>query len=184
MPPKSKPTEVAEPAGPLEALTASVKSMVASMEAMREQMATSNTTINNLSTRLAHIETILNATKAENTALKKELADSAQESSYWPQIPAEDECDANRVKIHLYEQFLRPILEGAVSKDILPTLPTVCEIIERARASGQGQGSQARDCPFLLSGYARAHLQAEEGVCPEGASRSRHQERQRSQPAS
>ena len=152
MPPKSKPTEVAEPAGPLEALTASVKSMVASMEAMREQMATSNTTINNLSTRLAHIETILNATKAENTALKKELADSAQESDQlkaklnsleqhhrsWSvrvtglKIPAEDECDANRVKIHLYEQFLRPILEGAVSKDILPTLPTVCEIIERA----------------------------------------------------
>ena len=39
-------------------------------------------------------------------------------------IPAEDECDSNLVKIHLYEQFIKPILEGAVSQGILPTLPT------------------------------------------------------------
>ena len=47
-------------------------------------------------------------------------------------IPAEDEFDSNMVKIHLYEQLLKPILEGAVSKNILPTLPTACEILERA----------------------------------------------------
>ena len=151
MPPK-KPVEASEPAGSLEALTASVKVMAASVEAMREQLTTSSTTINNLSTRLAHIETILNATQAENAVLKKELANGALESDQlkaklnsleqhhrsWSvrvtglKIPAEDECDSNKVKIHLYEQFLRPILEGAVSKNILPTLPTACPIIERA----------------------------------------------------
>ena len=151
MPPK-KNVEASEPAGSLEALTASVKTMAASIEAMREQLTTSSTTINNLSTRLAHIETILNATQAENTVLKKELADSALKSDQlkaklnsleqhhrsWSvrvtglKIPTEDECDSNMVKIHLYEQFLRPILEGAVSKNILPILPTACEIIERA----------------------------------------------------
>ena len=80
MPPKAKPTESTETAGSLEALTASVKTMAASVEAMREQLATSNTTIGNLSTRLAHIEDLLKATQSENAALKKELADSAVES--------------------------------------------------------------------------------------------------------
>ena len=47
-------------------------------------------------------------------------------------IPADDEFDSNMVKVHLYEQLLKPILEGAVSKNILPTLPTACEVIERA----------------------------------------------------
>ena len=144
MPPKAKPTETTETTSSLEALTASVKTMAASVEAMREQLATSNTTIGNLSTRLAHIEDLLKATQSENAALKKELADSAVESDLlkaklnsleqhhrsWSvrvtglKIPAEDECDSNLVKIHLYEQFIKPILEGAVSQGILPTLPT------------------------------------------------------------
>ena len=144
MPPKAKPTETTETTGSLEALTASVKTMAASVEAMREQLATSNTTIGNLSTRLAHIEDLLKATQSENAALKKELADSAVESDLlkaklnsleqhhrsWSvhvtglKIPAQDECDSNLVKIHLYEQFIKPILEGAVSQGILPTLPT------------------------------------------------------------
>ena len=151
MPPKKSP-DVAEPSGPLEALTASVKNMAASLEAMRGELATSSSTITNLSTRLAHIESILKVTQAENAALKQELADSAQESDFlkaklnnleqhhrsWSvrvtglKIPSDDETDSNKVKIHLYEQFLRPILEGAVSKHILPTLPTACQIIERA----------------------------------------------------
>ena len=144
MPPKAKPTESTETASSLEALTASVKTMAASVEAMREQLPTSNTTIGNLSMRLAHIEDLLKATQSENAALKKELADSAVESDLlkaklnsleqhhrsWSvrvtglKIPAEDECDSNLVKIHLYEQFIKPILEGAVSQGILPTLPT------------------------------------------------------------
>ena len=68
MPPKSKPVESPE--------SASVKTMAASIEAMREQLSTSSLTIDNLSTRLAHIETILKVTQAENNFLKKELADS------------------------------------------------------------------------------------------------------------
>ena len=152
MPPKAKPTETTETTSSLEALTASVKTMAASVEAMRKQLPTSNTTIGNLSMRLAHIEDLLKATQSENAALKKELADSAVESDLlkaklnsleqhhrsWSvrvtglKIPAEDECDSNLVKIHLYEQFIKPILEGAVSQGILPTLPTACEIIERA----------------------------------------------------
>ena len=151
MPPKSKIVETSETSS-LDALTASVKTMAASVKAMREELATSNLTINNLTTRLVHIENILKTTQAENNHLKKELADSAQESNQlkaklnsleqhhrsWSvrvtglKIPAEDEFDSNMVKIHLYEQLLKPILEGAVSKNILPTLPTACEILERA----------------------------------------------------
>ena len=152
MPPKKSAVDSTEAANPLEALTASVRTMAASIEAMREELSTSSLTINNLSTKLAHIENILNTTQAENNFLKKELADSNLESNQlkaklnnleqhhrsWSvrvtglKIPAEDEFDSNMVKVHLYEQLLRPILEGAVSKHILPTLPTACEIIERA----------------------------------------------------
>ena len=151
MPPKSKIVETSETSS-LDALTASVKTMAASVEAMREELATSNLTINNLTTRLVHIENILKTTQAENNHLKKELADSTLESNQlkaklnsleqhhrsWSvrvtglKIPADDESDSNMVKIHLYEQLLKPILEGAVSKNILPTLPTACEILERA----------------------------------------------------
>ena len=75
MPPKSKIVETSETSS-LDALTASVKTMAASVEAMREELATSNLTINNLTTRLVHIENILKTTQAENNHLKKELADS------------------------------------------------------------------------------------------------------------
>ena len=126
--------------------------MAASIEAMREQLTTSNTTISNLSVRLTTIESLLKSAQAENATLKEELAASALESTQlkaklnhleqhhrsWSvrvtglNIPTADETDSNRVKHHLYEQLLKPILLGAVSKKILPTLPTESEIIERA----------------------------------------------------
>ena len=172
--PSKKSTENIETAGPLEALTASVKNMAASVESMREQLLASNTTINNLSTRLAHIETMLKITQAENSALKKELADSALEADHlkaklnsleqhlssWSvrvtglKIPAEDESDANMVKIHHYEQLLKPILEGAVSQNILPTMPTACEIIERAHVL-PAKDKAAK--PVIARFYCREH---------------------------
>ena len=128
--------------------------------------------------------------------MKKELADSAVESEQlksklnsleqhhrsWSvrvtglKIPAEDECDSNLVKIHLYEQFIKPILEGAVSQGILPTLPTACEIIERAHVL-PAKDKAAK--PVIARFYCRdmrARLQAEEGVCPERVNPSYHQE--------
>ena len=110
---------------PTEALTASVKTMAASIEAMREQLTTSNTTISNLSVRLTTRESLLKSTQAENATLKEELAASALESTQlkaklnhleqhhrsWSvrvtglNIPTADETDSNRVKHHLYEQL-------------------------------------------------------------------------------
>ena len=70
MPPKSKIVETSETSS-LDALTASVKTMAASVEAMREELATSNLTINNLTTRLVHIENILKTTHPKTTTSKR-----------------------------------------------------------------------------------------------------------------
>ena len=152
MPPKAKSTEALDQTAAIEALTASVRTMATNLEAMSEQLAASSSTISNLSTRLSTIETLLKITQAENTTLKEELVSSAQEATTlkaklnhleqhhrsWSvrvtgiKIPADEETDPNRVKHHLYEQLLKPILQGAVSNMILPTLPGESEIIERA----------------------------------------------------
>ena len=199
MPPKKSAVDSTEAANPLEALTASVRTMAASIEAMREELSTSSLTINNLSTKMAHIENILNTTQAENNFLKKELADSNLESNQlkaklnnleqhhrsWSvrvtglKIPAEDEFDSNMVKVHLYEQLLRPILEGAVSKHILPTLPTACEIIERAHILPAKEKATKSVIARFYCRDMRSGLQAEEGVCPEREGRGHHQEQQR-----
>ena len=151
MPPKAaKSAEV----GPttLDDLVATVKALTASSEAMREQLASSTTTINGLSTRLTTIETLLKVTQAENVSLKEELQGSYSEVSNlksklnnleqcqrsWSirvaglAIPVADENDSNKVKHHLYENLLKPILAGAVEKMILPSLPLCDEILERA----------------------------------------------------
>ena len=47
-------------------------------------------------------------------------------------IPVADENDSNKVKHHLYENLLKPILAGAVEKMILPSFPLCDEILERA----------------------------------------------------
>ena len=117
---------------------------------------------------------MLKITQAENSALKKELADSALEADHlkaklnsleqhhssWSvrvtglKSPAEDESDANMVKIHHYEQLLKPILEGAVSQNILPTMPTACEIIERAHVL-PAKDKAAK--PVIARFYCREH---------------------------
>ena len=150
MPPKAaKNTEVPTT---LEDLVATVKALTVSSEAMREQLASSTTTINGLSTRLTTIETLLKVTQAENVTLKEELQGSYSEVSNlknklnnleqyqrsWSirvaglAIPTADENDSNKVKHHLYEKFLKPILAGAVQQMILPSLPLCDEILERA----------------------------------------------------
>ena len=144
MPPKAaKNTEVPTT---LEDLVATVKALTVSSEAMREQLASSTTTINGLSTRLTTIETLLKVTQAENAVLKEELQGSYSEVSNlknklnnleqyqrsWSTRVAADENDSNKVKHHLYEKFLKPILAGAVQQMILPSLPLCDEILERA----------------------------------------------------
>ena len=173
--------------------------MAASIEAMREQLTTSNTTISNLSVRLTTIESLLKSTQAENATLKEELAASALESTQlkaklnhleqhhrsWSvrvtglNIPTADETDSNRVKHHLYEQLLKPILLGAVSKKILPTLPTESEIIERAHVL---PSKNNKINPVIARFYCRdmrALIFKLKKVRPEGADWSRHQEQQR-----
>ena len=81
MAPKSKKVTDQTPTT-LEDLVATVKSLTASSEAMREQLAPSTTTINGLSSRLTTIESLLKVTQAENLSLKEELQESYNEVSF------------------------------------------------------------------------------------------------------
>jgi hypothetical protein len=154
MPPKAKPPTATfdVPINTLEELINTVKTLTATSEALRDQLTTSNATIKNLSTRLSGIETILKTTQAENRELKEELAGSYDEAKQlkarfnnleqhhrsWSiravgiTIPAADETDNTKVRDHLYEKLLKPILAGAVEQNILPNIPTAEEILERA----------------------------------------------------
>jgi hypothetical protein len=153
MPPKAKPPadNTVDPTT-LEELIATVKSLTASSEAIRAQLATSNTTIKDISKRLGTIENILKITQAENATLKEELAGSYTESKSlkaklnnleqhhrsWSiravgiTIPASDETNNIKVRDHLYEKLLKPILIGAVEQNLLPCVPPAAEILERA----------------------------------------------------
>jgi hypothetical protein len=155
MPPKAKPA--AEPTteasyNTMEELIATVKSLTASSEAIRAQLKTSNSTIQDLSKRLGTIENILKITQAENATLKEELAGSYSESKglkaklnnleqhhrSWSiravgiTIPSSDETNNTKVRDHLYEKLLKPILIGAVEQNLLPRVPPAAEILERA----------------------------------------------------
>jgi hypothetical protein len=154
MPPKTKPSEVDadKPDNILEELLSTVKNLTASTNAIQKQLATSNATISDLARRLNTIEGLLKTTQAENAELKEELAGSYQETKAlksklnnleqhhrsWSiravgiQIPTADENDNAKVREHLYEKLLKPILAGAVEQNILPSIPTAEEIIERA----------------------------------------------------
>ena len=88
----------------------------------------------------------------ENTKLKEDLVNSAQENSRlqaklnkleqynrsWSvrvigmNIPSEEETDPVKVMQHLYDRLLKPILEGAVSKGLMATIPPADAILETA----------------------------------------------------
>jgi hypothetical protein len=155
MPPKAKSADAAAsevPSHTLEELISTVKTLTTSTEAIRQQLTTSNNTIKDLSNRLGAIEAILKTTQEENRTLKEELAGSYDESKMlktrlnnleqhhrsWSiravgiTIPAADETDNNKVKNHLYEKLLKPILAGAVEQKLLPSIPAADDILERA----------------------------------------------------
>jgi hypothetical protein len=151
MPPKSKILE-ATGDNVIEELLATVKNLTASTEAINKQLATSNTTISELSKRLNAIESLLKTTQAENVTLKEELSGSYQEHMLlkaklnhleqhhrsWSiravgiPIPSADENDNSKVRDHLYEKLLKPILVGAVEQNLLPRVLIASEILERA----------------------------------------------------
>jgi hypothetical protein len=115
-------------------------------------LATSNTTISDLSRRLTSIEALLNNTQKENNDLKQDLANSydevktlktklnnlEQHHRSWSiravgiKIPTADENNNEAVKNHLYSKLIRPILAGAVQKGLLTTIPPAEEVLERA----------------------------------------------------
>ena len=91
-------------------------------------------------------------TQAENSKLKEDLVCSAQENIMlqaklnkleqynrsWSvrilgmPIPSEEETEPEKVMKHLYDKLLRPILEGAVKKGLLSSIPPVDDILETA----------------------------------------------------
>ena len=135
------------------------KAMATKIDGLCSQLQTSNTTIKGLATHLTTIESLLKDTQAENTKLKEDLLCSAQENSRlqaklnkleqynrsWSirvlgiSIPSEDETDPEKVMQHLYDRLLKPILEGAVRKGLMSSIPPVDVILETAqcpRAAG------------------------------------------------
>jgi dGTP triphosphohydrolase len=150
MPPKAKPSDL--PENSLEALVETVQKLTASTDALREQLSASAVTINDLSYRLTNIEALLKITQKENTDLKTDLSNSYQEVKSlktklnnleqhhrsWSirvvgmKIPAAEESDNDAVKNHLYNKLLKPILVGAVQKNMLSKVPPVDEVLERA----------------------------------------------------
>ena len=136
-------------------LLETVKAMAAKIDGLCSQLQISNTTIKGLSTRLTTIESLLKDTQAENTKLKEDLVCNAQENSRlqaklnkleqynrsWSVrvlgmgIPSEDETDPEKVMQHLYDKLLKPILEGAVKKGLLSSIPPVDAILETAQCS-------------------------------------------------
>jgi hypothetical protein len=153
MPPKAKPSEAdSAPPNTIEELVATVKALTANTNAIREQLTTSNNTIKELSRRLTTIEALLQTTQAENKTLKEELSGSYQEHTVlksklnhleqhhrsWSiravglAIPSTDENDNFKVREHLFEKVLKPILAGAVEQGLLPQIPRAEEILERA----------------------------------------------------
>ena len=129
-----------------------VKAMATKIDGLCSQFQTSNTTLKGLATRLTTIESLLKDTQAENTKLKEDLLCSAQENSRlqaklnkleqynrsWSirvlgmSIPSEDETDPEKVMQHLYDRLLKPILEGAVRKGLMSSIPPVDAILETA----------------------------------------------------
>ena len=105
-----------------------------------------------MSNRLSTIEALLVATQTENKQLKDDLVSSAQENlklqaklnnleqynRSWSVrvvgmgIPSEDEEDNQKVMQHLYDKLLKPILEGAVKKGLMSTIPPVESLLETA----------------------------------------------------
>ena len=151
MPPKAKPTQD-QPISNLDELLETVKAMTAKIDGLSSQLTTSNSTITSLSTRLSTIEALLKDTQAENSKLKEDMVSSAHENTRllaklnkleqytrsWSvrvlsmSIPSEEETDPEKVMQHLYNRLLRPILEGAVTKGLLSSVPQVEDILESA----------------------------------------------------
>jgi hypothetical protein len=136
----------------MEELVTLVRALQTTTESMAEQLKSSTATIADLSYRLTSIEGILKATQKENEDLKQDLANSYQEAKSlktklnnleqhhrsWSvrvvgmKIPAGEETSNEAVRRHLYEKLIKPILEGAVKKNILARLPSEEEVLERA----------------------------------------------------
>ena len=122
------------------------------MDGLSAQLLTSNSTISDLSARLTTIESLLKDTQAENSKLTEDLIVGAQENiklkaklnnleqytRSWSvrilgmSIPSEDETEPEKVMQQLYTQLLKPILEGAVKKGLLASVPPADAILETA----------------------------------------------------
>jgi hypothetical protein len=150
MPPKAKPFDAQDVS--VEALVVTVRKLTESTDALREQLSTSAATITDLSVRLTNIEALLKITQKENTDLKADLSSSYEETKLlktklnnleqhhrsWSirvvglKIPTAEENNNEAVKHHLYNKLLKPILVGAVQKNIISSVPPVEEVLERA----------------------------------------------------
>lgn len=126
----------------------------------------------NIAKRLSAIEVLLTASKAENAKLAKELTESRAEAASlrdqvnnleqhgrgWSvrvmglQLPEDEESIPERVMHHLHEKLLKPILEGAVARGLLQSVPPANAVLETAHVLPAREGATR---PIIARFYTR-----------------------------
>ena len=79
-------------------------------------------------------------------------------------IPSEEETEPEKVMKHLYDKLLRPILEGAVKKGLLSSIPPVDDILETAHVLPGKMEVKPIIARFFTKKHPVPGLQAQEGV--------------------
>jgi hypothetical protein len=95
---------------------------------------------------------------AEIHGLKRQLNGAEQHNRSWSirvmglPLSAEEERSSNQVKRHLYNNLLKPILEGAVAEGDLSVVPGVDDLLEMAHVLPAKEGATK---PIIAQFYAR-----------------------------
>ena len=149
MPPKNKP-----PSSPAHPDQATNLDLSAQLEALTQL-------VNSYTARFDKLEGLLTEVRRENTTLKASLADrdkeilrlskkvNAQEqyNRSWSirilnlHISKEDSTSNSTVMNKVYENVLLPILQGAVAKKLIPSIPPVEQLLETAHILPSKPGS-------------------------------------------
>jgi len=145
-----------------------------------EQMEEVLSRLNSIQERLDSVEKLLEVSQAENAILKsantdlsKAVLDRNSTIEYLQQktnnleqynrswsvriaglpVPAEEIYNPIHVMRHVYNEVLRPILQGAVDKGLLPSLPPCDQLLETAHILPARRDDQPK--PIIARFYSR-----------------------------
>jgi MbeD/MobD like len=155
----------------------SVEEMVGAMSAqlsdILEQLHKVNQRLDNQEERFTALETMLSATQKENVFLKEQLVNLDHEVKQLKtkindvemhqrsfnvrifNVPLDgDVNDTRNVAQQVYNRILKPILEGAVSKGRLSSVPAVDQLLETAHIL---PGKEGKPKPIICRFFNRFH---------------------------